>query len=61
MEGKMKHLLQTAAVIGLCLSTLAGCGGDESSINSQLEYFRKIVEQEPLELGEFTQDRIEKK
>ena len=27
----MKKLLKTAAVIGLCLSTLAGCGGGETT------------------------------
>lgn len=35
-------------------------GGDETNIEPGLEYFKKIAEQGRLDLGEFTQARIEK-
>lgn len=42
------------------LSAAIAYGGDESNIDPGLEYFRQIAEQGRLDLGEFTQARIEK-
>lgn len=42
------------------LAAAIAYGGDESNIQPGLEYFRKIAEQGRLDLGEFTQARIEK-
>ena len=42
------------------LAAAIAYGGDESNIDPGLEYFRKIAEQGRLDLGEFTQARIEK-
>lgn len=42
------------------LAAAIAYGGDESNIEPGLEYFRKIAEQGRLDLGEFSQARIEK-
>ena len=42
------------------LAAAIAYGGDESNIQPGLDYFRQIAEQGRLDLGEFTQARIEK-
>ncbi|MDD3277314.1 MAG: ABC transporter substrate-binding protein [Lachnospiraceae bacterium] len=42
------------------LAAAIAYGGDESDIQPGLDYFKKIAEQGRLDLGEFTQARIEK-